>query len=188
MQSKIVYVHLLRISYLKSYECKNACMEMYERKWHTWIVYNESMDIYGEHPRIPKSHLIATSPNLPIYCCISTSTTSTLGGEAGRPSIRAMNPGNSFLDSLNWMVSWYSSQEKWKQIHSKLMGWSQIGDVDACWCWVSDWSIVATSSQPARCAWGCRRSRLRVSTCNLCPWWGFRADNQLWWTPNYLPL
>ena len=57
------------------------------------------------------------------------------------------------------------------------MSWSRIGD-RGCWCMLGESvcktfqsSILGTKYQPARCAWGCR-SRLRVSTCDLCPWRG----------------
>ena len=99
---------------------------------------------------------------------------------ATRSSIRAMNPGN--MDSPIWMVSCYSSQEKSSQIIAnwcKLMSWSWIGD-RGCWCMLGESvcktfqsSILGTKYQPACCAGGCRRSRLRVSTCDLCPWRGF---------------
>ena len=100
---------------------------------------------------------------------------------ATRSSIRAMSPGN--MDSPIWMVSCYSSQEKKSsQIIAnwcKLMSWSRIGD-RGCWCMLGESvcktfqsSILGTKYQPACCAGGCRRSRLRVSTCDLCPWRGF---------------
>ena len=42
---------------------------------HGWFAINESMDKIQEN--VDKGHPIAASSNLPIYCCISTSSTST---------------------------------------------------------------------------------------------------------------
>ena len=86
---------------------------------------------------------------------------------------------NSYFESNLWI---YGNGYKWGML---CVGVWACACVHVCKTFRS--SILATRSQPARCAWSCRRSRLRVSTCDLCPWRGFRGDDQLWWTPRYIP-